>query len=899
MAKTFNRTPILQNEPTKSDVKNYTFDNYKFSGFKEDKNFLEIDQYSFAESKNVYVDNDGLLRSRPSIKRSHPFNGREGSDYFRANDVYVINQSNKFVIYYDDSAKLDKYVTVNGIAYAVTSYGSDVYIFGNNRTSNVIWKFNKTIASTDSAYTPEVQEPYIPETEIAADSTITKAESKNILTDKTKTIYLYVSSNYANSLSGKNVSYIAFGQTFTFTFNEYEKRTILKKLSDVGDFSSWDWLFSNGTFFLYRSSGGYVYMMKSYDGVNFIDLGGMHDISILSMSEDGSGVFYKNGISIYYFNFSDMSSTNVYLSGDAISGNVEVCASLLSSGNNHAIQWRIGNSSYSGSIEHGGEIRLYPYVADDVMYCVIVDLDGIYRYRLYDRDTSNIVLESSYSIDFSQETILDIKINYDSFATLSYTYDTEGETWVIYLRTFDSTMRVHEVPFSGQISSGKLYPSYDSFAVGIINQNDSPFGYYSANDPNNSLINWKIPVYSGDYNAPLIIGTSDNDVYLLGNSDGHYEYGDRYDILLTSKINTDNPIKLTVTNNGADTIIKPDQIEQLNEYYFRVGDTLYLSEYRQDADGNLLWYLPENASEKYDGFVTMCPLSSTEMGIFTEEGVHIHYKDSNTGYYSTVKSKLDVKIRKGSDVLGTYDGTSLIVPTVRGLAVMNYQDFVQTTDQKLTFLSDTIYDWFSEYNDGAIKLYKYGHWFVVFKENESAVLLLDTRGASWWPMDLGNIPVKQIIDYNDKPLLIRSDGNCYVLSREIDDYYDYEDDIDGHKKKVDWYLRSQPLYLSAPNYYKHIQNITLMNHLGTNETDYLSVINLRNKTYRSKIHSDSETKCWQYEVEMIRSYVLRLNYPKVCEFEYELSSDNKDDVDPIPLSLSNITVKYKLGGQIR
>ena len=73
MAKTFNRRPYLQDGPRKSDIENHTFDNYKFTGFKEDKNFLEIDQYSFEECDNVYVDNDGLLRSRPSIKNSNLF----------------------------------------------------------------------------------------------------------------------------------------------------------------------------------------------------------------------------------------------------------------------------------------------------------------------------------------------------------------------------------------------------------------------------------------------------------------------------------------------------------------------------------------------------------------------------------------------------------------------------------------------------------------------------------------------------------------------------------------------------------------------------------------------------------------------------------------------------------
>ena len=53
-----------------------------------------------------------------------------------------------------------------------------------------------------------------------------------------------------------------------------------------------------------------------------------------------------------------------------------------------------------------------------------------------------------------------------------------------------------------------------------------------------------------------------------------------------------------------------------------------------------------------------------------------------------------------------------------------------------------------------------------------------------------------------------------------------------------------------------------------------------------------------YDVNIIRTYVQRLNYSKVNEFEYMLSSNEENAIN-VPLSLSNITIKYKVGGEIR
>jgi hypothetical protein len=58
-------------------------------------------------------------------------------------------------------------------------------------------------------------------------------------------------------------------------------------------------------------------------------------------------------------------------------------------------------------------------------------------------------------------------------------------------------------------------------------------------------------------------------------------------------------------------------------------------------------------------------------------------------------------------------------------------------------------------------------------------------------------------------------------------------------------------------------------------------------------------------VDTVRSYVKRLNYSKVGKFQYLLTSilndaaDDYEDAARTPLSISNITIKYKVSGQVR
>ena len=162
-------------------------------------------------------------------------------------------------------------------------------------------------------------------------------------------------------------------------------------------------------------------------------------------------------------------------------------------------------------------------------------------------------------------------------------------------------------------------------------------------------------------------------------------------------------------------------------------------------------------------------------------------------------------------------------------------------------------------------------------------------------------------------MLFRSDNKLKLISNNIlftfnpSDAY-YFDNDGTHKTRIHWHAKSQKLHLGAINYYKHIVNITLA---STHDIEALkqSQHNIQNlnlklqvNNYRKKVDGNIDSvDDWavvHYNVDIVRTYVQRLNYSKVNEFQYLLSYDNQTALN-VPLSLSNITIKYKIGGQIR
>ena len=266
--------------------------------------------------------------------------------------------------------------------------------------------------------------------------------------------------------------------------------------------------------------------------------------------------------------------------------------------------------------------------------------------------------------------------------------------------------------------------------------------------------------------------------------------------------------------------------------------------------------------------------------------------------YTYYKSRIPLGCEEGSDVITSYDNKYTMFVTKRGFVAMSYQDFISSEEQALTFLSDTIYDVFSNWNKGAIKLFQYNFWIILYRPGTADAFVFDMRSNSWWPVAYNSNVVK-LIEINRIPLILKGQY-LYQFDKSNNNYFDGDSIETG---RIDWHITSQKLHLNAINYYKHIINLTFF---GYNYDDKqaemrfnLRIINYRKQTDTNEQKSFEEV---EYKIQLTRTFVKRINYYKVNQVQYVLESCrdiDEEDKTPIPLSLTCISLKYLITGQVR
>lgn len=376
--------------------------------------------------------------------------------------------------------------------------------------------------------------------------------------------------------------------------------------------------------------------------------------------------------------------------------------------------------------------------------------------------------------------------------------------------------------------------------------------------------------------------------------------------------NTSNIIEVDKLVEGETNFILPEVDSLLEDYYFAKRNELYVS---KSVSNEFKWYFPELRKQSFDDNITnLHPISNSEMAIFFADSVWYSTYDTETtvgnetGVYRYYKSKMQVGCKKGSDVLTTFDGKYTIFTSHRGLVAMSYQDFIASSEQSLTYLSDSIYNTFIAYitnvdSKNEVKLFKFGYWIIIYKQDANNCFVFDIRNNSWWPISIPVTPLK-VVTMDDSVKLLCSNQMNELVTTDTD-YFDY---INKKRANIEWFIKSQKLHLSALNNYKHIVNITLLSVHDSNilqESKYNineSAFKLQVNCYRKKINGNindvDDYITVNYDVDTLRTFVQRLNYSKINEFQYQLSSDEENIMD-IPLSLNSITIKYKIGGQVR
>lgn len=416
--------------------------------------------------------------------------------------------------------------------------------------------------------------------------------------------------------------------------------------------------------------------------------------------------------------------------------------------------------------------------------------------------------------------------------------------------------------------------------------------YYNYALTDNSLI-----ADSAEYSLlfkSVPIAKTANNIFLLDND------GNLYTSNFTQKIEVD------IFTNGKLKFDVFDHETELSQFFVSKGKNLYINAQGSNVGvDDFKWYFPERNVQEFDYEITnLHPISTTEIAVFLQDSIY-YVKPVTTTIdgietiaYSYYKSRIPLGCEEGSEVITSYDNKYTMFVTKRGFVAMSYQDFIASDEQALTFLSDTIYDMFNEWNQGAIKLFQYNFWIILYRTNTGKAFIFDMRGNSWWPIEY-NSNVKKFIEIDRKPLLL-SGLYLYKLDTSNDNYFDGNSLKDG---RIDWFLSSQKLHLDAINYYKHIVNLTFFGY-NYGDKDVNVRFNLRVINYRKQTDTN-ETKSFSavdYKIQLTRTFVTRINYYKVNQVQYILESSRDEDAEdkiPVPLSLTAISLKYLVTGQVR
>jgi hypothetical protein len=198
MIRTFNRQPLSVNIPNKNDVEHNYLNQYNWKGLIDNKNFLAVDQESFSDCNNVYVDEQGLLKSRPSLKvKNLDIDNILDCWTFDTVDIYKTDTKLIFI-----NKNFSNKVSINKTGdFKLVPADNKIFVFENNDLNYYDIVTNEYKSGNNSIY--------IPTTKIYTNYTLTDeviGESKNILTDKENVKYvvnLTSGRGYCVALRGK------------------------------------------------------------------------------------------------------------------------------------------------------------------------------------------------------------------------------------------------------------------------------------------------------------------------------------------------------------------------------------------------------------------------------------------------------------------------------------------------------------------------------------------------------------------------------------------------------------------------------------------------------------------------------------------------------------------------
>lgn len=912
MSKTFNRRPQLVTSPSSNDVKDYYFNHFNWRGMSTDKNFLAADQETFEYCSNVYCDEEGLLRSRPAIKRATGLVDCEKFWAFGDIIVYKIREN--------DTPKLlfpgDKKLSLISEDVNLVRKDNRIFIFSDAVSLSYYDLNTAALVSSNSSV-------YLPAAEIFTGNEWEKGEAKSFLSNAIRRQFTFYrgSSLPAGVINGADVKI----DGKQYSWNAELMPEIFFTAKNSLPFLSAD---SNVRIAVSNALGhDMIAVINESDGRIYCNASGawleLGQISVNESSLIKEFDFAQDGSLIYVVYDSD-SDGNWYGGQVAVVDTLPtynkypVLKKLTLFGAQVMAADFITNTHYAFLyyryylvIYLDGDSFLYPY--EDYYYHYKYIIPQVFDFRL--------VYSSDISAKAKAEFIAYRKI--ESWGELEEDADV-AEQGYYHFSTYENALALHETRIWAPSSSTQL-TSNDNVTFALIFPMTTGSARYLMRINNN----WysyagQISQHLSEQFAIDVDGVSAirtiGDQVLIGTtllairtdgydsrqiacdvsdfdtpSSGNNIYFVKGNTLYSNEIEGAKIAEFVQYSTDASSLVnetfvialRAAKFAELDTFYVASGNTLYISEDRYDDNGNFQWYFPEYTRQVFAKPITkLIPISATEVAIFFADEVwYSSYKDSVYSYY---KSKLPIGLSEMSDVVTSYDGANTIFATERGLSALSYQDFVASSEQTLTFLSDPIHRLFNEFATSPVKICRYQYWYICYNPDNQKAYMLDTRNGSWWPLE-GPNGFDEIFVFNNRLCLFKA-PKFYILDTSDDAYYDEVQSI----SEIDWNVKSQKLHLNAINFTKHIANFTLYSVLDTDKRVcfQMDVINYRKKMDHAQIQTI------EYKVDAIRTFVKRVSYFAVNEFQYNLHQDDEQAIK-VPLSLSGITIKYRICGEVR
>lgn len=947
--RTVNRPPMSVNIP---DIEYKYFNHCNWKGLNTNENYYDLDPETFESAENVYVDEKGILKSRPSVHLLAT-DGLENiikSWSFGNTQVYLTDDY--WLHFYSENKQLSKELESKSTLPIITRNKNKLFIFDGANF--------KYYDIDNNNYDDATEHIYIPITKRITNGVIANDESQNLLTNKERHEYVYgpkstvdftqlynykvtiKTDDYAKTIdkfSDVDKDLIFFKRhdqldNFYHTlfsappghdsFNtqsdiiQYKPYRPLISVSDVNTyiFCKAEKIYSNNfvtfNYKVYYSLDGIILteLPSLPDGVICvvepkISLNGKYvcalttnGIYCLSLSKDEDVYKYPTWQLVYR-----LEDTIPYHSVGTNYGNVNIIANALFFtdidfvivyGNDISDSPDRYTHCVAGQLnvlcKNGGDVK--PYIVATSNNDKIVPIRPHISGKLHDNGISYAVHYHDGSVtNFSNELLL--KYGNDRYTSIANEFAVLFKNNTMYIfQGNDIYSYTYGATTSTFVRNAKYMPyAYNSFNYEskLISSLYEPVGD-NITDPSNDFL-YSQDFLSNDYT------TFDHTTYDLPLD---YSYPHNYVIGITDNLhiamsntlyNTvlDKNISLYKFVTGKTSNLKISLLALADTYYAAHDNKLYIAVNRYDDDNEFEWYFPKDNVEAFsENISALHSISNTQIGIFLKD--EIWYTVLTEDGISLEKSKIRLGCNVGDEVITSYDGKYTIFPSKRGLVALSYQDFVASTEQIITYLSDNILSEFVEFVDrGPVKLFLHKYWLFCYQNISNQMYLFDFRNNAWWVWRLP-YEVDSVIEINNTPELIINKKRASFDYRDTD-YFDY---LGDDRITIKWHLTSQKLNLGTLNNYKHVVNLTL-NALQVSDSPMYLTLSLAN--YRDTA-TKVDGKVLEYQVDVLKTFVKRLNYYKINYFQYKL--ENTDNIAiQIPLSIDNISIKYKITGQVR